>query len=140
VIKIFQLLLSKFFFFHEFKNNLIKRIVPILLSNGTKENLIKGLNLKPFVDKFHFFYTQFSFRSINEMDEKKPLSNFFTRRGLSGYLLPRKEGSWLLLGEKGTKFFFPQGQRDLPSSPARKGLSYLLPVEKGTKLPWGLER
>jgi hypothetical protein len=122
------------------KNNLIKRIVPIFLSNGTKENLIKGLNLKPFVDKFHFFYTQFSFRSINEMDEKKPLSNFFTRRGLSSYLLPRKEGSWLLLGEKGTKFFFPQGQRDLPSSPARKGLSYLLPVEEGTKLPWGLER
>ncbi len=57
VVKIFQLLLSKFSFsFHEFKNNLIKRIVPILLSNGKKENLIKGSNLEPFVDNFHIIF------------------------------------------------------------------------------------
>jgi hypothetical protein len=44
-----------------------------------------------------------------------------------------RRGVGFSLGEKGTEFFFPQGGRDLPSSPARKGLSYLLSVKEGER-------
>ncbi len=76
---------------------------------------MKGLNLKPFVDKFHFFFTQFSFRSINEMDEKKPLSNFFKldalRKKKLVSLWGRRKLKLFSLKDKGT-CLLPQQEKD----------------------------